>query len=516
MKLLEDLRFTDRGIQDLTGLQFATHLRVLSLPNNQVSDLSPIAGLIELRELWAYRNHLSDISPVRGLKNLVRLQFNRNQVSDLSPVRGLKNLVRLEFDHSQISDLSPVRSLTNLIYLRCNSTLISDLSPISGLVNLKQLYIGSTNVSDLSPISSLINLELLAFSHLTISDISPLAGLINLKTINTWGNPFSDLSPLAKLSQLEVFDVCGAELSDLSPLENLTELKELYLIRSGIPDISPLAGLAGLTRLSLEGNYVSDISALAGLTNLKWLAVVDNQISDFSPLDGLLENLKLIWHRNPGFPKGGPKIQGPWLWVVLPDTRLESGTDLLSEATEGRVTEIRIATQGATEGKPVGNHEWTSHKLPPTGRNNIRDMLNSPDLLGVVYGAISLYSPLAQDTTMYVGAEQGLKVWLNGALIHEDFRWLWGDDYSNYFPVLASAGEKCLISRGWRPSRWSNLMPFSGLNPIPSIPRQTQVSATPFPRRLFTSAIPLLSTCERRTSPTWRGGSLISPSTPTD
>ena len=464
MTQLRELRFRGKGVRDLTGLQFATHLRELHLPNNQVSDLSPIAGLIELRELWAYHNQVSDISPVRGLKNLVRLQFNHNQVSDLSPARSLTNLVRLEFDHSQVSDLSPVRSLTNLIYLRCNNTLVSNLSPISGLVNLRRLYIASTIVSDLSPISSLINLEFLAFSHLTISDISPLAGLINLKTIHTWGNPISDLSPLAELTQLEVLDVCGAELSDLSPLESLTGLKELYLIRSGIPDISPLARLSRLTRLSLEGNYISDISPLAGLTNLKWLAVIDNQISDFSPLDGLPENLKLVWYRNPGFPKGGPKIEGPWLWVVLPDTRLESGTDLLSEVTDGRVTEMGIATQGATEGKPVGNHEWTSHNLPPTGRNNVRDMLNRPNLLGVVYGVISLYSPLAQDTTMYVGAEQGLKVWLNGALIHEDLRWRWGDDYSNFFPVSLKQGRNVLlVAVGTRPDDQSNA--FFGFEP---------------------------------------------------
>ena len=261
-----------------------------------------------------------------------------------------------------------------------------------------------------------------------------------------------------------MLDVCGAELSDLSPLENLTGLKELYLIRSGIPDISPLARLSRLTRLSLEGNYISDISPLAGLTNLKWLAVIDNQISDFSPLDGLPENLKLVWYRNPGFPKGGPKIEGPWLWVVLPDTRLESGTDLLSEVTDGRVTEMGIATQGATEGKPVGNHEWTSHNLPPTGRNNVRDMLNRPNLLGVVYGVISLYSPLAQDTTMYVGAEQGLKVWLNGALIHEDLRWRWGDDYSNFFPVSLKQGRNVLlVAVGTRPDDQSNA--FFGFEP---------------------------------------------------
>ena len=335
MAQLRELRFEDRGIRDLTGLQFATHLRELHLPNNQVSDLSPIAGLIELRELWAYHNQVSDISPVWGLTNLTHLQFNHNQVSDISPMRGLTNLVRLEFNNTLVSDLSAVRGLTNLIYLRCDDTLVSDLSPISGLVNLKRLYIVGTNVSDLSPISSLINLEFLAFSHNTVSDISPLAGLINLKTIYTWGNPISDLSALARLTKLETLDICGARLSDLSPLAGLTGLTELYLTGNEIPDISPIASLTGLNRLNLEANNISDISPLSGLADLKWLSVSRNKISDFSPLDVLRANTKIVWHDNPGFPKGGPKIEGPWLWVLLPDTRLDSDADLLSEATGG-------------------------------------------------------------------------------------------------------------------------------------------------------------------------------------
>ena len=46
MARLERLDVPNRGIQDLTGLQFATNLSRLYLEDNQISDLSPIAGLI--------------------------------------------------------------------------------------------------------------------------------------------------------------------------------------------------------------------------------------------------------------------------------------------------------------------------------------------------------------------------------------------------------------------------------------------------------------------------------------
>ena len=466
----------EKGIRDLTGVQFATNLRRINISHNQVSDISPVAGLIELRELWIRDNPVSDISPLRGLTNLTHLGFEDCQVSDISPVRNLTSLTFLDFSHNQVSDISPVRGLTNLDRLRCNDTLASDISPVAGLTNLTWLDMHDMFVSDLSPLARLINLEILTFDHNEVSDISPLAGLINLRSIRTWGNRFFDVSPLAGLTKLELVNICGAELSDLSPLANLTGLTELYLVSNGISDVSPLARLTGVNRLDLAGNRISDISPLAGFTNLKWLNLHDNriadistlsrltnltwldvarnEISDFSPLDGLRENLKLAWYINPGYPKGGTKIEGPWLWVTLPDARLQTDQDLLSEATGGTITDTKIATNGATEGKPVGDDVWRFDILPSTDRNNIGNMLKGAvSEHGVTYGFVSIYSPREQETTMYVGNDEGLKVWLNGDLVYE----VLGDralelNYNDFFPVTLKQGRNVLLVAVFSPS----------------------------------------------------------------
>ena len=401
MEGLERLDARNRDIQDLTGLRVATNLDELSLTDNQISDLSPIAGLINLRVLRLWNNPVSDLSPVKGLKNLSNLIFGVTSVSDLSPLRGLINLERLHFYGAPVSDFSP----------------------LAGLINLKHVAFASKNVSDLSP----------------------FAGLINLESIVTWGSPISDLSPLAGLTTLESIEIGGAEISDLTPLTGLTHLKELNLHVNNISDISPLAGLTRLTRLNLQGNNISNVSPLAGFTNLKWLALNDNEISDISPLDGLRENINLLWFNNPGFPKGGPKIEGPWLWVILPDTGLRD-TDLLSEASGGTVTEVEIATDGTIKGGSVGDSVWTSYRLPPTGRNNIEDMLERSIRGGVIYGSVSLYSPSEQETTMYVGSDAGIKVWFNGALVHQEFNWKGApEDYTDFFPVTLKQGKNVLL-----------------------------------------------------------------------
>ena len=198
--------------------------------------------------------------------------------------------------------------------------------------------------------------------------------------------------------------------------------------------------------LNLHANKISDISALAALTDLTWLDVSVNEISDLSPLDGLRPNLDFLSvSDNPYFPPGGPKIAGPWLWVLLPDTILDSSTDLLSEASGGTVTEVTVATHGATAGQSVGDSMWDLHKLPHQGINNIGDMLKHSIRDGVIYGSVSLYSPREQDTTIYAGSEDEVKVWLNGVLIHQHLRRRAAHDYTDVVPVTLKPGRNVLL-----------------------------------------------------------------------
>ena len=323
MEGLGRLDARNRDIQDLTGLQFATNLNELFLRENRITDISPIAGLIQLYELTLTFNPVSDISPLRGLINLTRLEIDDNQVSDISPLRNLANLVYLEVDNTLVSDISPVRGLINLIHLEFQNTLVSDLSPVAGLINL----------------------EWLSFSDGDISDLRPLAVLTGLKELYLDGNNISDISPLA----------------------GLTGLNRLNLAGNNISDVSPLVRLTNLTWLSVADNNISDVSSLARLTNLTWLGVYNNEIVDISPLDELRKNITVLWHKNPAFSTDAPKIEGPWLWVVLPYREPSGSRDLLSEVSGGAVTEVEVSTHGAIEGSAVGDDVWTSRRLPPTG-----------------------------------------------------------------------------------------------------------------------------------------------------
>lgn len=411
------------------------------------------------------------------MATLKRLVGNNKDIRDLTGVEFATRLEHLDLPHNLIADLTPVAELTQLRDLDLQYNLISNISPIAGLINLTRFNIGGNLVSDLSPIASLVNLGVLRVSRNTISDISPLAGLINLRSFRSWGNPIADLSAFAGLAKLQSIDICGGAVSDLGPLAGLTGVTELYFVNNAISDVSPLAGLSNLERLNLERNTVSELSSLAGLSNLKWLnldrnAVVDisplarlsnlewlnlraNVVFDVSPLAGL-NNLKWLslsisWGNNPGFPVGGPKIEGPWLWALIPGTRLGT-TDFLAQASNGAVTEQKVATNGATEGKRVGKSVWRAHTLSPTGGDNLNEMTDS---LGwgrreeiyehIVYGSVSLEAPRLQNTRMFVGSDDAVKVWLNGALVHQALVARAASDYHDFFPVTLKRGTNVLL-----------------------------------------------------------------------
>ena len=451
MATLTRLEAHDRGIRDLTGLEAGTSLEEIWLHNSLISDLSPLAALMRLRII----------------------ELSHNVITDLSPVAGLINLERLVVPHN----------------------LITDLSPIEGLINLEGLYLGDNVVSNWAPLAGLINLDVIEMSRNPPADLSPLTGLISLTHFHSWGTPILDIAPLAELSKLGTINICGGELSDLSAFEGLTGLKELYLVGNEITDISPLASLTGLTRLSLEHNEVADLSGLEGLNRLKWADLRDNDISDVSPLSELdsltwldlsenaitdvssLTSLRsLTWlglsgntiadvsvlerfsektsisnFINAPFPEAGPKIEGPWLWVIVPGSRLDN-TDLLARASGGAATEVKVATFGAKEGKAVGDSEWTAHNLSPTGGDNINEMT---DALGwgtgreiyehVVYGSVTLNSPREQNTTMLVGSDDAVRVWLNGELVHYNAVIRGADDYQDAFAVTLKQGANVLL-----------------------------------------------------------------------
>ena len=232
MLQLTELEAEQRGITDLTGLEFATNVTGLFLSHNRISDLSPLSGLKGLRDLWLFQNRI-------------------DSSLDLSPLSNLTDLIVIAIGNCRISDMTLLGNLTQLHGLILVQNEIRDITPLAGLVNLGFLTLIENRIADLSPLTNFTQLEDLSIVGCRITDITPLANLTNLVTLKLASNQIVDISPLAGLTQLEKLVIDSNQIVDIGPLANLTRLKELKIDRNKIVDFSPLQGLS-LTNLRYD------------------------------------------------------------------------------------------------------------------------------------------------------------------------------------------------------------------------------------------------------------------------
>ena len=304
----------DRGITDLTGLEFATNLEYLELARNPISDLTPVANLTKLYRLFAWNCEIADISPLTNLTELRYLDLSYNRIADITALAGMTQLIELRLIDNEIGDVAPLADLTNLEHLELQYNRITDVTPLENLTDLEHLNIqnnpifdpdsplvdipdpnlraaiqGALNLPDNARITqtNIFQLVRLDVRGMEIRNLTGLEFATNLEYLELARNPISDLTPVANLTQLTHLFAWHCQISDVNPLANLTRLKYLDLRYNRIIDISALAGMTQLIELLLKANDIGDVSPLVNLTRLELLDITDNKVGDHSPLDGL-------------------------------------------------------------------------------------------------------------------------------------------------------------------------------------------------------------------------------------
>ncbi len=171
-------------------------------------------------------------------------------------------------------------------------------------------------------------------------------------------------------------------------------------------------------------------------------------------------------------------ITGPWLWMIAPTESGQGGAkstdvDSLAVASDGDITEIDVANNGAIAGDFVGKYAWTLSELRFNGFENTYAFFGEVDNLtdlfekldwtdGEVldysaYGLITLESASAQNNvTMRVGSDDSVKVWLNGEVVHNNPIDRGSGGYNDVFQGNLKKGNNLMlvkISQSW--GNWS-------------------------------------------------------------
>ena len=155
------------------------------------------------------------------------------------------------------------------------------------------------------------------------------------------------------------------------------------------------------------------------------------------------------------------KITGPWLWMIAPTQRGQEVSetidmDSLSLASNDAVTEMAVATNGASEGDLVGALAWTLGTIDGTVTGDYSDNINDIIIeIGLSDSKVVHHSSYAlivlesdkdrPNLTMRVGSDDAIKVWLNGEVVHKQavIRGLF--DFQESFAVDLKAGDNLLV-----------------------------------------------------------------------
>ena len=109
----------NRGVTDLTGLEYAHNLKELFLGADPLSDGK-----------WVSSNAISDLSPIEGLKQLYGLQLANPSNAAVSALPRLTSLRYLQIYNPPISDVSVIAALTQLSVLQIYNPSVSNVSAL--------------------------------------------------------------------------------------------------------------------------------------------------------------------------------------------------------------------------------------------------------------------------------------------------------------------------------------------------------------------------------------------------
>ena len=461
--------------------------------------------MLNLTRLDAHNHQITDLTGLEHAHNLEYLNLgdrwtggtNNNSISNFSPVADLTQLHTLMLNDaiSEVSDISELATLPKLVWLELTKNAITDIAPLATFTQLEYLWLQDNAISDISALSSLTQLTDLHLSNNAISDISVLTRLKHLRLLSLDDNPIANIVPLAELTQLVILHISGTTVSDITPLAGLKQLQELYLNDNNISDVAPLAGLAQLIILFLLNNAITDIAPLIelNLTGTSWnstgLYLKGNPLS-YASINMHIPAMQAkgieVTFDNSVKISGDTQddsITGPWLWMIAPTAPYQGGAastnvDTLALVSEGRVTEAEIAKKGANEGDSVGNYRWTLAEIRNTGIGNpfnfVGEIDNVTDVAHRIgwaegdvdhhssYALITLESATAQENVvMRVGSDDSIKVWLNGAVVHNNPVNRGSRGFQDTFRVNLRAGNNLLLIKV--SENWGNWSMFVGI-----------------------------------------------------
>jgi Leucine-rich repeat (LRR) protein len=198
------LKATNRGIENLTGLEKCRNLAEVRLDGNKIKDVKPLEECVNIQSLNLAKNQIVDVTPLGKLVKLQYLRLEDNQIQKLDGLVPLKALQNLYLSNNQIDSIAPLAELTKVYSLYLDKNKLTDITPLKGL-RLERVDLKDNQLKDISPLKDMTELRYTFLERNQISDITPLVEMAKKDAAGErrfapyWnlfiaGNPWSDAS----------------------------------------------------------------------------------------------------------------------------------------------------------------------------------------------------------------------------------------------------------------------------------------------------------------------------------
>jgi len=275
---------SDRGISDITGLEFCINLGRIDLSNNSIGSLDTLALMhdpltgTKLREVNLANNLITDITPLQALNQIEILNLSGNRIQDIAAFyreAGSHRVRILNLSGNQISDLSPLSRLSEISILILSDNLISDISPLTEINGLAigdsvDLYgnpLSETSINEIIPAlrSKWVNVY---WGKLTIEtsppevelpepEVASLPVLFESLVRQALDRPQGNLL-VDEVARFTALDASGVGIDRLTGLDSFVNLRHLDLSDNRLEDITPLIDLDKLEFVDLMGNPLGE------------------------------------------------------------------------------------------------------------------------------------------------------------------------------------------------------------------------------------------------------------------
>ncbi|MBT1699214.1 leucine-rich repeat domain-containing protein [Fulvivirgaceae bacterium PWU4] len=259
---IRDITCAEKGIKDISGIEYFTNTETVYLHRNQITDISMLPALTKVYRLTFDENKISALPDMSASPYLQELHFYQNNFSTFPDATANTNMKVIDFRKNHITSVPDLSAYQNLISFSIGFNPITALPDLNGLPMLSSVDFAGTNLSTFPDLSGVERLGSINFGHnpqfSTWPANFPLADFSNIQCDS---NNLVAIPSLSAFPNLGYLNVAGNELTELPGLSSLTKLFALLC------NDNKLTALEGFSSTRLQA-LIADNNNLQSLPDL--------------------------------------------------------------------------------------------------------------------------------------------------------------------------------------------------------------------------------------------------------